>query len=132
METRKFSDNLRVTEMDSCLVFTELLGRQFLRFKTSAIDLTHSERMSTSTSPFLAHRLAYSSHVSMMMLKLLCHENKTGSLYFGPLRKTSFSFWCQELSRLDMKNAPSSDFLVYPPMRTPGGREYVFRIPSVS
>ena len=34
----------------------------------------------------LTHRLAYSSHASMI-LKFWCHENETGSLYFGPCAK---------------------------------------------
>ena len=97
METGKFSDNLRVTE--TCLMLTERLSRRILRFRTSAIDLTHSERVSTSTSSFLAHRLAYSSHASMMILKFWCHENETGSLYFGPLCIISFSFWLRTILR---------------------------------
>ena len=99
METGQFSDNLRVTEMDSYLVSTECLSRRILRFRTSAIDLTHSERVSTSTSSFLAHRLAYSSHASIMILKFWCHENETWSLYFGPLRKRSLSFWLRTMLR---------------------------------
>ena len=55
--------------MDSCLVLTECFSRRILRLRTSAIDLIHSERVSTSTSSFFAHRLAYSSHASMIMLK---------------------------------------------------------------
>ena len=75
-------------KIDSCLVLRERLSLQILRFRKSAIDLTHSERVSTSTSPFLAYRLAYSSYASMMVLKFWCHETETESLYFGPLRKT--------------------------------------------
>ena len=45
METGKFSDNIRVTE--NGLVLTECLSRRILRFRTSAIDLIHSERVST-------------------------------------------------------------------------------------
>ena len=55
--------------MDSCLVLTECLSRRILRFRTSAIDLIHSERVSASTSSFFAHRVAYSSHASMIMPK---------------------------------------------------------------
>ena len=79
-------------KMDSCLVLKECFKRRILRFRTSAIDLIHSERVSTSTSSFFAHRLAYSSHASMIMLKFWCHEYETGSLYFGPLLKRSLSF----------------------------------------
>ena len=87
-------------KMDSCLVLTERLSRRTLRFRTSAIDLTPSERVSTATSSFLAHRLVYSPHASMMILKFLCHENEKGSLYFGPFRKRSLSFWLRTISRL--------------------------------
>ena len=92
-ETGKFSDNLRVTENGLVSGVDRAFKSSNSTFQTSAIDLTHSKRVSTSTSSFLAHRLAYSSHASMMILKLWCHENETGSLYFGPLHKTSFSFW---------------------------------------
>ena len=74
-------------KMDSCLVLTECLSRRILRLSTSPIDLIHSERVSSSTSSFSAHRLAYALHASMIISKFWCHENETGSLYFGPLRK---------------------------------------------
>ena len=45
--------------------------------------------MSSSTSSFFAHRLAYALHASMIISKFRCHENETGSLYVGPLRKRS-------------------------------------------
>ena len=54
METRKLTDNIRVTKMDSDLVLTECFSRRILRFTTSPIDLIHSERVSSSTSSFLA------------------------------------------------------------------------------
>ena len=73
--------------MDSCLVLTERLSRQILHFRTPAFDVTHLERVSTSTLSFLAERLAHSSHASMMILKLWCHEYETGPWYFGPYRK---------------------------------------------
>ena len=57
METGKLCDNIRVTKMDSCLVLTECLSRLILRLSTSPIDLIHSERVSSSTSSFFAHRL---------------------------------------------------------------------------
>ena len=59
METGKLTDNIRVTKMDSDLVLTECFSRRILRFITSPIDLIHSERVSSSTSSFLAHCLAY-------------------------------------------------------------------------
>ena len=34
METRKFSENIRVTENGLCLVLTECLSRRILRFRT--------------------------------------------------------------------------------------------------
>ena len=91
METGKLCDNIRVTKMDSCLVLTECLSRRILRLSTSPIDLLHSERVWISTSSFFAHRLAYASLASMIMSKFWCHENETGYLYFGPLRKRSRS-----------------------------------------
>ena len=57
METGKFSDNLRVTENGLVSGVDRVLSRRILRFRTSAID---SESVSTSTSSFLANRLAYS------------------------------------------------------------------------
>ena len=80
-------DNLRVNRLVSSGVY-----RRILRFRTSMVDLTHSERMSTSTSSFFAHCLAYSSHAFMMIFKFWCRENETGSLYFGSLRKRSLGF----------------------------------------
>ena len=77
--------------MDSDLVLTECFSRRILRFTTSPIDLIHSERVSSSTSSFLAHCLAYASHASMIISKFWCHENETGSLNLGPLRKRSLS-----------------------------------------
>ena len=58
-------------KMDSCLVLTECWSRQILRFRTSEIDLIQSERVPTSTSSVFAHRLTYSSHVSMIMQNVL-------------------------------------------------------------
>ena len=77
--------------MDSCLVLTECFSCQILRLRTSAVDLIHSERVSTSTSSFFAHRLAYSSHKSMIMPKFWYHEYESGSLYFGFLLKRFLS-----------------------------------------
>ena len=78
--------------MDSDPVLTECLRRRILRLSTSPIDLVHSKRVSSSTSSFLAHCLAYTSHASMMISKFWCHENETGSLNFEPLCKRSLSF----------------------------------------
>ena len=67
-------------------------GCRILRFRTSAIDLIHNERVSTSISSFFALPLVYSSHASMTMQKFWCHEYGTGSLYFLPFLKRSLSF----------------------------------------
>ena len=91
METGKFTENIRVTKMDSDLVLTECFSRRILRFTTSPIDLIHSERVSSSTPSFLAHTLAYVSCASMIISKFWCRENETGSLNLGPLRKRSLS-----------------------------------------
>ena len=91
METGKLCDNIRVTKMDSCLVLTECLSRRILRFSTLPIDLINSEKVSSSTSSFFAHRLAYASHASMIISKFWCHVNETCYLYFGPLWKKSLS-----------------------------------------
>ena len=77
--------------MESCLVSTECFSRRILCFITSAIDLFYSERVSTSTSSLFAHRLAYSSHASMIMPKFWCHEYETGFVYFWPLLKRYLS-----------------------------------------
>ena len=78
--------------MDSDLVLTECLSRRILRLTASPFDFIHSERVSSSTSSFLAHCQAYTSHASMKISKFWCHENETGSLNFGPLRKRSLSY----------------------------------------
>ena len=60
METGKFSNNIRVTE--NVLVLTACFSRRILRFRTSAIDLIHSERVSTSTTSFLSlHEKLYTT-----------------------------------------------------------------------
>ena len=67
---------------------------------TSAIDFIHSERGSTSTSSFFVQRLAYSSHVSMIMPKFLCHLYETGSLFFlGHCSKRFLSFILRTIVR---------------------------------
>ena len=91
IETRNFSDNITVTENLLFLVLTECLSRRGLRFRTSAIELIHSERVSTSISFFFARRLTYSSNESMIMPKFWCHAYETGSMYFGSHLKTSLS-----------------------------------------
>ena len=99
METGKFSDNLSVTENGLVSGVDRAFKSSNSTFQNIGDRLTHSERVSTSTSSFLAHRLAYSSHASMMILKFWCHENETGSLYFGPLCKRSVSIWLWTILR---------------------------------
>ena len=67
IETGQFFDNLRVTEDGLVSGVVKVLSRRIIRFRTLAIDLTYHERVSTSTSSFFAHRLAYSSNASMVM-----------------------------------------------------------------
>ena len=100
METGKFSDNIRATKMDSCMVLTECFSRRILSFRTSAINLIHSERVSAATSSVFAHRPAYSSHASMIMPKFWYHKYETSSLYFGPLLKRHLSFVLRTTVRL--------------------------------
>ena len=75
---RESCDNIRLIKMDSCLVLTECLSRRILRFSISPIDLIHSERVSSSTSSFFTHHLAYASHASMVMSKFWCHFKVQG------------------------------------------------------
>ena len=92
METRKLTRTTSGSrKMDSDLVLTKSFSRRILRFTTLPIDLIHSVRVSSSTSFSLAHCLAYASHASMIISKFWCHENETGSLNFGPLRKRFLS-----------------------------------------
>ena len=54
-------------------------------------DLTHSDRVSTSTSSFLAQRRAYSSTESNINLEFCFQVKDLGSLYLGPLERMSLS-----------------------------------------
>ena len=59
----------------------------------SAIVLILSERVSSLTSSFLSHPLAYSSHAYRIMPKFCCDENETtGSLYIGAFAQKIFVF----------------------------------------
>ena len=91
METGKFMDNISVPKNGLGFDVDRMFSHRILRLITSPIDIIHSERVSSSTSSFLAHCLAYTSHASMMISKFWCHENETGSLNFGPLCKRSLS-----------------------------------------
>ena len=93
METGKFSDNLRVTE-------DGLVSGVDRAFKSSNPTFQNiGDRLNPLGKSVDFERLAYSSHASMMILKFWCHENETGSLYFGDLRKTSFRFWLRTILR---------------------------------
>ena len=91
METGKPCDNIRVTKNGLVSGVDRLFKSSDSAFEHIIDRLIHSERVSSSTSPFFAHRLAYASHASKIMSRFWCHENETGSLYFGPLRKRSRS-----------------------------------------
>ena len=76
-------------KMDSCLVLKVCLIPRIPRFRTSAIYLFHSERMSTSTFSFFAQRLAYSSHTSIIISKLWYHGYETGPVFSALAQKIS-------------------------------------------
>ena len=88
MVTGKFSGNFRVKE-------NGLVSGVDRAFKSSNStlqnigDLTHSERVSTSTSSFLAHRLAYFSHTSMMI--------------FSPAARLFFPWHIRQLSAFNVR-----------------------------
>ena len=65
MERGKLTDNIRVTKNGSGV--DRMLKSSDSTFITSPIDLIHSERVSSSTSSFLAHCLAYAPHASIAM-----------------------------------------------------------------
>ena len=87
--------------------WTRLWCWQILQLSTSSIDLIHSERVLSLTSSILAHRLAYASHVSMIIiLHFSCHKNETGSLYFGPLRNRYLSISFRTILRSPVTKWP--------------------------
>ena len=106
--------NIRVMK-NSDLVLTECLSRRILRLTTSPIDLINSERASSSTSSFLAHCLAYTSHASMIISKFLCHKNETGSLNFE--RTTTLPGFCVPRRRLPRQDTAHLDLA--PPHPSP-------------
>ena len=69
METGKLTDNIRVTKHGPGSGVDRMFQSSESAFYTSPIDLIHSERVSSSTSSFLAHCLAYASHASMIKSK---------------------------------------------------------------
>ena len=68
-----------------------LLSTERRLFTKDITDLTHSERVSTSTSSFLAQRRAYSSTESKINLEFCFQVKDLGFLYLGPLEKMSRS-----------------------------------------
>ena len=88
------------------------------RFNSSL--LIHSERVSSSTSSFLAHCLAYASHASMIISKFWCHENETGSLNFGPLRKRSLSLSFCKILRSPVTTWPHGAYINSEPGQVQG------------
>ena len=84
METGKLCDNIRVTKNGLVSGVDRMFKSSDSAFKhISPIELIHTERVSSSTSSFFAHRLAYASHASMIMSKFWCHENETGQVYMN-------------------------------------------------
>ena len=82
METGKLTDNIRVTKNGLGSGVDRMFQSSDSALTTSVIDLIHSERVSSSTSSFLAHCLAYALHVhaSLIISNFWCHENDTGYL----------------------------------------------------
>ena len=68
------------------------LLRTKTRLYTKVITfLTHSDRVSTSTSSFLVQRRAFPSRESKIDLELCYQVKDYGSLYLGPLKRMSLS-----------------------------------------
>ena len=80
------SSNTNLCRQDMVLLSTET------RLFTKAITvLTHSDRVSTSTSSFLAQRRAYPSTESKINLEFCFQVKDLGSLYLEPLERMSLS-----------------------------------------
>ena len=77
METGKLCDNIRVTKNGLVSGVDRMLKSSDSAFK----------HITDRLNPLRKCRV----HASMIMSKFWCHENETGSLYFGPLRKRSRS-----------------------------------------
>ena len=69
------------SNIDSCRRDMVLLSTEIRLFTKDITDLTHSERVSTSTSSFLAQRCAYFSTESKMNLEFCFQVKDLGSLY---------------------------------------------------
>ena len=76
---------------DSCRRDMVLLSTETRLFTTDITVLIHSDRISTSTSSFLAERRAYSSAESKINLEFCFQVKDLGSLYLGPLERMSLS-----------------------------------------
>ena len=67
METGKLTDNIRVTKNGLGSGVDRMFQSSYSAFYHFTIDLIHSERVSSSTSSFLVHCLAYASYASMII-----------------------------------------------------------------
>ena len=68
-----------------------LLSTETRLFTKDITDLTNSDRVSTSTSSFLAQRRVYSYTQSKINLEFCFQVKDRGSLYLGPLERMSLS-----------------------------------------
>ena len=94
LEQRQTSHGFQLTaatsgssNTDSCRRDMVLLSTETRPFTKDITDLTHSDRVSTSTSSFLAQRRAYSSTESKINLELCFQIKDLDSLYLGPLER---------------------------------------------
>ena len=94
METEKLSDNLRATEYGIVSSVDRVIAFIYNQSSNSTF-LNVGDRLDPPEKNidfgFLVDRLAYCSYASIIISKLWCHENETGSLYFGSLLKRYLS-----------------------------------------
>ena len=74
METGKFFDNIRVIKNGLVSGVDKMFKSSDSAFKHFTDRLNPLRKSVDSTSSFFAHRLAYASHASMIMLKFWCQE----------------------------------------------------------
>ena len=100
METGKLCDNIRVTTNG----LVSGVDRMFKSSDSAFKHITDRLNLLRKSVVFDIFFLRPSSGVrfasSMIMSKFWCHENETGSLYFGPLRKRSRSLSFRTILRL--------------------------------
>ena len=98
METGKLIDNIRVTKnwlgsgvermfKSSDSVFYHITNRLYPFGKSVEFDI-----LFLGPLPCIRFTCIHVSHASMLISKFTCHENETGPLNVGPLRKRSLSF----------------------------------------